>query len=127
MLTAHQLNHFFMDELHLCGCGSPEAAACLVRDILRLCPLYDNRKGIEELLPNDGVQYLILGWLTDTDLLEHGGGIGGSWLTDKGKTVLASLEEISKADAELETIFPDSTEPPPDECDKCYPKELSKK
>lgn len=62
----------------------PETAARLVRDILNMCPLYQHREEFEKLLPNDGAQYLILGLLDEAGLIEHGGGIGGSWLTDKG-------------------------------------------
>lgn len=120
-MTKHELNHFFHDELHLCGCGRPEDAAVLVRDILRCCPLYQGRKQFEELLPNSGAQHIILGLLSDADVIEHGGGIGGSWLTDKGKDILASLESVAQNDPDMRSVFPDSTEPPPEECKKCYP------
>ena len=117
---AHELHHFFMDEVNICGCGNPESAAVLLRDILRLCPLYDHRAEFEKFLPDRGVQHFILGVLSECDVIEHGGGIGGSWLTDKGKMLLGELNALSETDPELGVIFP-GMEAPPKSCKKCYP------
>lgn len=120
----HKLGHFFFDDLHLCGCGIPESAARLVRDVLRLAPFYENQGALQVLLPTDGIFYLVLGQLNNADLIEHGGCIGGSWLTEKGKELLGQLETVSAYDPELETLFPDSDVAPPEECTVCYPEEL---
>ena len=78
-----------------CGCGIPESAAARLRDVLALHPLYDHRKEFEQLLPDSGFQHLILYILDHFDLTEHGSGVGGGWLTDKGKAVLEALNRES--------------------------------
>lgn len=75
-----------------CGCGSPRDACRALRDLLALHPLYDNREALERMIPDEGVQYLMLYTLDRFDLTEHGGSVGGAWLTDKGKAVLSALE-----------------------------------
>lgn len=74
-----------------CGCGSPDEAARFLRDLLALHPLYDHRAEFVALVPDEGLQYLLLYTLDHFDLAEHGGSIGGQWLTDKGTAVLAAL------------------------------------
>jgi hypothetical protein len=36
---------------------------------------------------------IIAHWFDSLDLIDHGSSIRGSWLTDKGKTVLATLDK----------------------------------
>ena len=97
-MTEHQLWHFLTDDdgIGLCGCGRPQEGARLVRDILNLCPLYDNRPAFETLIPHVGAQMLLLGLLDNAGLIEHGGGIGGSWLTEKGIEVRDSFATLSE-------------------------------
>jgi hypothetical protein len=109
-MTRQELRVFLNE--WFCGCGSPESVARFVRDVLAV---YDCRHGhglslfnpddrpklkqlwadtdaaVNALMPSDGVQYFVLYVLTHWDLLEHGGTVGGSWLTEKGKAVLAAL------------------------------------
>lgn len=94
-MTRQELRVFLQD--WFCGCGQPEAAADILRIILALHPLHSNREAFELLIPNDGLQYLLLYTLSSFDLTEHGGSVGGGWLTDKGHSVLAALER-EKAD-----------------------------
>jgi hypothetical protein len=54
--------------------------------------LYEHREEFERLIPNYGLQYLVLYMLDHLDLTEHGGTVGGGWLTDKGKSVLDALQ-----------------------------------
>ncbi len=79
--------------LGFCGCGNPDSAMVFVRDILRLL---EERKGfgeeIKKELPSDGIYYFVLYMLDNKGLTDHGGSIGGSWLSDKGKEVLADIE-----------------------------------
>jgi hypothetical protein len=84
-----------------CGCGSPEEAAATLLKVLRLHPLYENRPAFEELVPDTGLQYLLLYQLSDRDLTEHGGTCGGGWLTEKGLAVRGALEaeEVDGFDA----------------------------
>jgi hypothetical protein len=100
-MTRRDLRVFLQD--WFCGCGSPDAAADTLRILLALHPLHSNREAFEVLVPNNGVQYLLLYTLDKFDLTEHGGNVGGGWLTDKGHAVLAALER-EKAD-DYEALF----------------------
>lgn len=110
-MTLQELRVFFGG--WSCGCGDPEAVVTLVRDVLtviqqrwddskRFGPLVFNNpelhaiykredEALKALLPSDGLYYFVLYMLTHWDLLEHDGGVGGSWLTDKGKQALFAL------------------------------------
>jgi hypothetical protein len=74
-----------------CGCGEPAAAAAALLRLLRLHPLYDHREEIGEWLPDTGVEMLLLYHLAARDLTEHGGTVGGAWLTEKGEQVRDAL------------------------------------
>ncbi len=81
-------------ELGLCGCGGPDEAYALVRDVLSLAPFYDDWKAVEQLI-GERACYFVLYQLDRCDLIEHGGGIGGSWLTEKGKLYLGLMKQYS--------------------------------
>ena len=77
------------NDLGNCGCGYAEARLELLREALRDCPLYED----ERWRKYDGALgewFLCL--LTDADLIEHGTSVSGSWITDKGKRLLAVLD-----------------------------------
>jgi hypothetical protein len=93
----HQAAHF--DLLHLCGCGRPEDAFNFCRDVLSAF----DRRGVEGLdgwinaegavraiivARPDEAAHVISHLLTHLDLLEHGGSVGGSWLTDDGARIV---------------------------------------
>jgi hypothetical protein len=98
----HQAAHFAL--LHLCGCGTPEDAFNLCRDIL-LC--FDRRSGewidakakVVAIIKDrpDDVAHTIAHLLSHLKLLEHGGSVGGSWLTDDGCRIV----DLPPATAEL--------------------------
>lgn len=79
------LYRLFYGDIGMCGCGNPEDAYGLVRDILNLAPFYEHPEKVLDLISNDGAYHLVLSMLSNAKLIEHGGGIGGSWLTEKGK------------------------------------------
>jgi len=121
-MTAHEINHIFSDQLHVCGCGRPETTVILIKAILECMPLYDNRAKFEKLVPDEGAQHLILGLMTEADLIEHGGGIGGSWMRDEGKALLKSLQDLAITDPQFESVFDNETVW--EECPKCCPEEV---
>ena len=86
-----------------CGCGNPEDAAAALLRLLRLHPLYDHHEEVTTWLPDDGVRYLLLYKLDRDELTEHGGSVGGAWLTSKGEAVRDALsrEEGDDFDALL--------------------------
>lgn len=86
------------DDLPICGCGRPETAWSLIRDVLRLCPFFDNPQAVRDLFKEEGSYHIVLGVLTEADLIEHGGGVGGSWLTPDGGRLLRILNEADDID-----------------------------
>ncbi len=122
-MKAHELHHLFFDELKICGCGVPESVGMLIRDILAALPPWEYEGELKKLLPTDGLCYLVLGILTDAELIEHGGNIIGSWLTPRGEDVLESLRNESAVNERLDSIFRCDHQSPED-CETCYPKEV---
>lgn len=89
-MTRQELRVFLSE--WFCGCGSPDAACRALRDLLAVHDLEDDRyDAMVKLLPDEGLRYLTLYTLDHFDLTEHGGSVGGAWLTDKGRMVLAAL------------------------------------
>lgn len=88
-----------------CGCGSPEDAAAALLRLLRLHPLYENRDAFKEWITDTGIEYLLLYSLDHYELTEHGGTVGGAWLTDKGEAVRKALAR-EEAD-NFEALFAD--------------------
>ena len=98
--TLDDLQHLyklFCDDLRTCGCGNPEQVYALVRDLLELAPFHQHPEKIAERIGASaedyrngdlGAYYMVLYVLDDARLIEHGGGVGGSWLTDKGTRYL---------------------------------------
>jgi hypothetical protein len=94
----HVLDHvykLFYEELHLCGCGNPEDAYALIRQLLDLTPFYDDPDAVRHLIGQPGAYHMVLGMLTHADLIEHGGGIGGSWITPKGEWFRAAMRRVT--------------------------------
>lgn len=81
-----------------CGCGDPESAADSFREIMEMFQ-EDDRNGYTSVHVNyerfkaysekhgEGLTYCILYWLTGMGLIEHGGSVGGSWMTDLGRHI----------------------------------------
>lgn len=76
----------------LCGCGSPEVACAALLRLLRLHPLYDHVEELNAWIDDDGVRHLLLYFLHDLGLTDHGGTVWGAWLSPKGQAALAALE-----------------------------------
>jgi hypothetical protein len=63
-------------------------------DIPRGSCLYDlAEKKLENHFRDQRAQYFFYYWADKEELAEHGGGVGGEWLTDKGEQLLALLRE----------------------------------
>lgn len=83
---------FFNDDaLGLCGCGNPEDAYNLVRDLLDHMHERGTWERFGELIGTTGAVHVVLSRLERTGLTEHGGVVHGSWLTGKGKYVRAMM------------------------------------
>ena len=85
-----------IDELGICGCGIPDRTYEAVYEMLF------KAKGGGDICPtNDPYVYFMAYRLTEMELMEHGGAVGYSWLTPKGKKMLEALECLKKHDFEL--------------------------
>lgn len=75
-----------------CGCGSPSAAANALLLLLDMHPMYDGWDKLYEFTGGrEDAAYLLLYTLDSHDLAEHGGSVGGQWLTKKGEALLSGL------------------------------------
>ena len=96
--------------LGICGCGIPDDVLTWVAELLRLVDRKFERgipddeftlrcRAVEdhfhEICSQATAEYAIWYWLDSRGLLEHGGGIGGSWLTEYGRHVLTVIEALS--------------------------------
>jgi hypothetical protein len=75
--------------LGFCGCGNPEGALQTVVDVLSLYVRREwSHEGYQQTVArereifgeNEGVKYLIWYWISEANLMEHGGSVPG-WLT----------------------------------------------
>jgi hypothetical protein len=80
--------------LQFCGCGDPEDSCKLVLKWLKL--IEKDMHNCLKLNSNKSVNQFILYQLTSLDLIEHGGSVYGSRLTDLGKNIIADLEILLK-------------------------------
>ncbi len=87
-----QVFHFSV--LGMCGCGDPEGAYNFLLNVLKLADRrakqadgwVDLEAEVAAALRNDPdmAAHVLLHFLTERDVIEHGGSVGGSWLTDLG-------------------------------------------
>lgn len=101
--SIHAVHHFA--RLGLCGCGSPEGAFNFCREALTIFDRRGDKGGDKWINAEDALSKLIASksddaahvfahLLTHLDLLEHGGSVGGSWLTDKGNDIVDLREAV---------------------------------
>jgi hypothetical protein len=101
-VTVAEVEHLYavvFRDLHMCGCGNPEAAVKLVHDLLVLHDL--KRLDVERvaaLVGTGGAVHLVFGQLDDAGLTEHGSSYWGGWLTQKGRWVLDVISRLGGAD-----------------------------
>ncbi len=120
-----ELQHLHLveaDDLMFCGCGDPEAAWDLVISILKSAPLYQDNglNKVIELCGSEAAAYIVLYLMTHANLLEHGGSVGGSWITDKGSMVL-DMASRHDFDSISEAGYPHSNRYPDTKCRGCWP------
>lgn len=115
--------------LGLCGCGYPQAAYDLVRDLLGLIPFYEDEhwKAAESLTGNiPGAHHIVLSSMERAGLIEHGSSMTGAWLTEKGKWCLAAMREAECDDLDGPGVgYPHDGEACTDACWKLAAKEAT--
>jgi hypothetical protein len=113
------VEHFYELQLEFCGCGSPGVALAAIRDLLDHFdrPHADRDAGLPVLLHKLGIRVdspfnayalppawdLLLYWLDRVrpEVVEHGTGIGGQWLTAHGRLILEALRTVGDEIADL--------------------------
>ena len=93
-------------DFNFCGCGYPAEFCRYIRDVLRRAGeenQVDDKgretrrafyRDTETLWANEGQGLAVLYMLDEKKFIEHGSGIFGSWLTEKGKEMLKRLEDL---------------------------------
>lgn len=81
--------YLFIGILGGCGCGTSEEIA---KDVMTL--LLEISKGEREKIYEDSYNELIAHMLDSKDLIEHGSQIGGSWLTEKGESIIKEYKRF---------------------------------
>lgn len=76
------------DKLHFCGCGMFTARMELLKQVLEATPMYEGRWPERDTVLGEAFLCLLDG----AGLTEHGGSVGGSWLTDDGERMLRILQ-----------------------------------
>ncbi len=86
--------------LNFCGCGDPSDAYSALLETLKVHNAPENQTLEERITIRENwnkkldiYNYLILYFIDAAGLTEHGGSVGGCWLTQKGQAVVAFLEE----------------------------------
>lgn len=106
-------DYFIHDLIGICGCGKPDWMRFLIRDVLKLYEWehdtdnivrrseefreerkrkYEKVFGVKNIYDSPMALFVVY-ILNDKELLEHGTGIGGSWITELGRMCLTVLEE----------------------------------
>ena len=89
------------DSVTNCGCGNPDKTLLLVMDALNLCAIsgLEERKAFTQerfgvdYVTDNGLVQLLFYVLSDKEFIQHGGGVGYSWLTDAGKAFRVLLNQ----------------------------------
>lgn len=84
----------------MCGCWMPEETIATVTRVLEWAGGGSPREPIWESLGNGPFQFIanvLSSGKPGMELMEHGGSVGGSWLTERGKRALPLLKEWSDA------------------------------
>lgn len=90
----HQAAHYGV--LNLCGCGEPVEAYNFCREALACFDRRGNgdwmdaEASLKDLICNHPAQaaHVLAHLFTHLNLLDHGGSVGGSWLTEDGTRII---------------------------------------
>ena len=82
--------------LGFCSCGLPEKNLDLVRKVLRNIQTRWETDTCYEYVTSEEADTFIMYVLDSRDILEHGCGIGGSWLSVFGKDLLEDLTKMKE-------------------------------
>jgi hypothetical protein len=102
MTAREEIRKFYFEDLRWCDCGEPHEALRLMQRVLALLhalPIdgdfkesHDTIKEALDFAGHRGLYWSYLYTLAAAGLIDHGGNVFCSWLTEKGLTILAALE-----------------------------------
>jgi hypothetical protein len=98
-LTYESAEDVLGEMIGFCGCGNPFEALKYTATVLQFikdCRTSDTFKDIFEIFPSEGLGYFVLYTLDHFKLTEHGGSVGGSWLSEKGQMLLDDINELQE-------------------------------
>lgn len=85
----------WIDILGGCGCGTSDRLAKRAWKVLSyFASDWDEREKNNYSVYTIPADELLAHWLTHKNLLEHGGSVGGSWLTEEGKKVYKIISSL---------------------------------
>lgn len=85
----------WIDILGGCGCGTSDRLAKRAWKVLSyFASDWDEREKNNYSVHTTLADELLAHWLTHKGLLEHGGSVGGSWLTEEGKNVYEIIKSL---------------------------------
>lgn len=90
------------EECKFCNCGQPEEAQQYIKEVLSAIKLRSDSEweinNVSKVIKSnpDSFEYFLLYVLEAMDLTEHGGSVGGSWLTEEGMKLLDEMQETFK-------------------------------
>jgi len=73
-----------------CGCGDAKDLADKALDVLRYFATPHSQRLLS--IYDTPSKEVIAHWMSSLDMIEHGTGIGGGWLTPKGNEILEEIE-----------------------------------
>lgn len=101
------LTRVWYDDFKFCGCGCPEDVMRFIGQVLAEkqkisdAPVPKNFNDtnlwdeINKLLPSTDMKSWVVSYLLDSKgFTEHGGGVGGSWLTGEGLELLEAIQLV---------------------------------
>lgn len=89
-----------IDELGICGCGSPNMVYRLIHVVLK--EILESRVWTDDRV---GYYSYMIYQLNEQEFLEHGSSIYSSRVTEKGKKLIEALDEMAKYNYEYEDFF----------------------
>lgn len=119
-LVKELISYFAFEVLDLCGCGLPEWTYETIRRYLnirsdwqedRITYAEVQRRYAEELHINEdnvaqyGMLQFMMYTLDSAGITEHGGSVGGCWLTDLGKMFLTVLNAWAELESTKEEFY----------------------
>ena len=88
----------WIEEMKFCGCGAPEETREWLGKVMaiigkRRTPEWASWDEVEATIQGDksSLTYFVLYVLDAMGLTEHGGSVGGCWLTEKGRKLLGEM------------------------------------